>query len=593
MDVQRYQSKSRSRPFLALLFLLLLTVLLSTSASADMYVGRYDGNVTWSFDSNTGELRMYANCGTQTPAWAGLADQIRTVYIAPGVTQLPRDAFAGCLYLREIVLPDTVTAVGAYAFADCRSLSTLVLPERLSYVGAHAVTGCTALSYVTFRGSSQDWDALCLQMSTVAGNEWLISHAPVYTQRTYLVTVRYVSAETGEAIAPSAERTVTVGSDCTVLSPAVEHHTPSENAVVLKDVNANQSVTVVYYRTHCQIQVRYTDEAGNTILPDQHFTVAHGASLVLQAPEIEGYTLPRTAEVRLDAVTRDNTEHVFRYTRRTLSVTVRCLDQLGQPLCDPIVKDGIPYRGDYDIALPHFDGYTVGVERVSGSDLTQSVEQTVTYSPIYHAVTLRYVNEQGEVLAPSDVLTVRHGQSLTHAARAITGYTPRKSEPVELASVTASQSVDVVYEPARYLLTVRHETADGVLLALTSDYVTYGEPYECTPLPLTGYEAAEQQSAHLSGSMPAAPLTLTVYYQQQRAPSDGQMTTPPLPDEKPTPDTPPSDDAPTPDTPPSDGGAALSAHTLTYVAVALALVVLLVLSGVLIRQALKKRASSK
>ena len=582
MDVQYRQSNSRTRSLLTVLFLVTLAVLLVVSASADMYVGRYDGNVTWSFDSSTGELRMYANCGTQAPAWAGLADQIRTVYIAPGVTHLPREAFSGCLYLREIVLPDTVTSVGAYAFADCRSLTTLVLPEQLSYVGEHAVKGCTALSYVTFRGSSQDWDALCAQMSAVEGNEWLTSHAPVYTQRTYLVTVRYVSAETGLAVAPSAERTVTAGSGCTVLSPAVEHHTPSENAVVLKDVNANQSVTVVYYRTHCQVAVKYTDELGQSVLPDQQFTVAHGASLILQAPEVEGYLLPKQSEVVLNAVTSNGITHVFQYTRRTLSVTVRCLDELGQPLCDPIVKDGIPYGGDYDITLPRFDGYTVGVECVSGSNLTQSVEQTVTYSPVYHAVTLRYVDGQGHVLAPSDVLTVRHGQDLTHAARAIMGYTPIASEPIECSSVTAPQSIDVIYEPARYLLTVRHETQDGVLLTVTSDYVAYGAQYECTALPLTGYVAAEQQSEHLSGNMPAAPLTLTVYYHEQRVSAD----------DPPAEQLPPADDGAASDTPSSDGGS-LPYDVITYAAVALALTVLLISGVVLIRHMLKKRTVSK
>lgn len=574
MDVQNCQSKPRSHPLITVLFLLLVMLLLTTAAHADMYIGRFEGNVAWSFDSATGELRMYTDCGAQAPAWAGLSNQIRTVYIAPGVTHLPRDAFRGAHQVREIIVPDTVTTIGAYAFADCRSLTTLVLPEGLNYVGEHAVTGCSALSYVTFRGSSQDWEALCLQMASVSGNDWLVSHPPAYTQRTVLVTVRYISAETGAPVAPSVERVVTVGAACTVLSPAVDHHTPNENAVVLKNVQANQNVTVVYYRTHCRLRVNYTDELGNPILPSQHFTVAHGASLVLQAPEVEGYTLPKQAEVVLNAVTQDETVHTFCYARRTLSVTVRCLDELGQALCEPIVVDGIPYQGNYSIPLPHFEGYTLSVDCVSGSDLMQNTTQTVSYSPVYHSVTLRYVNEQGDVLAPPDVLTVRHGQSLVHSPRSITGYALASDESIELAAVTQAQSVDIVYHPERYLLTVRHETDTGVLLTVTSEYVTYLERYACSPLPLTGYTAAGQQSQHWSGSMPAAPLTVTIYYQAFPDTSGNEPQPPTLT---------------TDDTPSKDGNSTLPSNILIYVAVAVCGVALLAFAAVLIRVILKKR----
>ncbi len=577
MDVQICQGKSRSRPIRILLMLISLIALLTLSVSADMYVGRYDGHVAWSFDSATGELRVYADCGTQTPTWSSLSDQIRTVYIAPGVTHLPRDAFRGCKSVKEIILPDTVTTVGAYAFADCHSLISLVLPQNLVYVGEYALAGCTSLSHVTYRGSSDSWEALCLQMSSVAGNEWLAAQTPIYTQRTFRVLVSYVSAETGEVVAPTVEKTLTLGASCTVLSPEVEHHAPSESAVVLRNVNANQSIVVVYSRTHCQVHVNYTDESGNAILPSQQLTVAHGASLVLQAPEVEGYVLPEQSEVVLSAVTKNETSHTFRYTGRTLSLTVHCLDELGRALGEPIVVDGIPYRGDYDIPLPQFEGYTVGTDRIRGSGLTRDTEQTVTYSPVYHAVTLRYVDEQGHTLALADVLTVRHGQGLSHTPKSIAGYEPPTDGSISVASVTAAQELDIVYRPARYLLTVRHETVDGVLLTQSSEYVPYLQAYQCSPLPLTGYVASEQQSEHLSGTMPAAPLTVTVYYREQ-APLSGDG---------------PQDALPPGDLP-SDKDTLAGAGRLTvYAAAAVGGVILLTLGLVLLRIIRKKRTTAK
>ncbi|MBR0442809.1 MAG: MucBP domain-containing protein [Clostridia bacterium] len=575
MQVQLHSSKVR-RVVLILLTLLLFSLLLTLSVGADMYIGRYDGNVAWSFDSTTGELRMYGNCGMQTPAWTGLADRVRSVYVAPGVTHLPRDAFRGCVNVRDILLPDTVTTIGAYAFADCHSLRTLVLSEKLIYVGEYALAGCSALSYVTYRGSSSDWEALCLQMSSVKGNEWLMAQAPVYTQRTYQLRISYVSAETGQPLAPQVERILTEGAGCTVLSPAVAQHVPSENAVAIKNIAANQNVTVVYYRTHCTIHVSYADENGALILPTQQLTVAHGSSIVLQAPEIEGYLLPSQFEVTLSAVTKNNTEHVFRYTRRMLSVTVRCIDEQGKALCEPIVIDDIPYRGDYDVALPQFEGYTVGVDRIRGSTLTQNAEQTVTYSPVYHAVTLRYVDEQGNELASPDVLTVRHAKSLAHTVKSITGYVPLDGGQLSLPSVTKEQSVDIVYRPERYLLTVRHETKAGTLITQGSEYVSYLQQYQCKPLLLADYAAAEQQSEQLSGTMPAAPLTITIYYQEHSSASSNTAQ-----------DASPSIDG---DAPIQDG-AQLSVRTLGYI-IAIGGMIALILGVILVQDMAKKRRNA-
>lgn len=557
----------RKRRVCALLILsVLIALLLSLSVSADTYVGRYDGRVAWSFDSSTGELRMYDDCGIQTPLWSGFADQIRSVYIAPGVTRLPRDAFRGCSGVREIILPDTVTSIGDYAFEGCSSLSALVLPAELHYVGEHLVSGCSALSYVTYRGTSEEWEQLCALAGAKEGNEWLTGTAPIYTRRTYFVTARFVSAETGDELAPTVERTVTIGADCTISSPSVEHHTPSEHAVVLRDVRANQSVTVLYYRTHCEVGVRYVDEAGNVLLPDARMTVLQGSSLLLQAPEIEGYLAPEQSEVVLTGVMQSDLVHTFTYTRRMMTVRVRCLDEHGAELREPLTVD-VAYRGDYDLPLPLIEGYTAGVPRVSGTNLLQSAEHAVTYLPIYHTVTLHYLDDTGNELAPPDALRVRHGQALAHEVKDILGY-EAQSEQLTIASVVQEQSLDISYRPAHYLLTVEHRTTDGVLLTKTSEQLAYRQEYRCTPLPLAGYEATEGQSAQFVGSMPAAPLSLTVYYRAHSSAADDG-------------------------TPPSSPMGDASMLTLLRIAAGVGGATVVVLCIVLIRDVRKRRTATK
>ena len=557
----------RKRRVLALLILsVLVALLLTLSVSADTYVGRYDGRVAWSFDASTGELRVYDDCGIQTPLWSGFSNQIKNVYVAPGVTQLPRDAFRGCSGVRDIILPDTITSIGDYAFEGCSSLSTLVLPAGLRYIGANLVSGCSSLSYVTYGGSSQEWEQLCVQAATLEGNEWLCQTTPVYTRAVYLVTVRYVSAQTGAELAPAVERTVTVGADCTIPSPNVEHHTPGEHVVVLRDVRANQSVTVPYYRTHCEVGVRYVDELGNVLLPDARMTVLQGSSLLLQAPEIEGYLAPEQSEVVLTGVMQSDLVHTFTYTRRMMTVRVRCLDEHGTELREPLTVD-VAYRGDYDISLPLIEGYTAGVPRVSGTNLLQSAEHAVTYLPIYHTVTLHYLDDNGNELAPPDALRVRHGQALTHKVKAILGYEAQDGS-LSVASIKEDQTLPIVYRPAHYLLTVEHRTTDGVLLTKTSEQLAYRQEYRCTPLPLAGYEATEGQGAQLVGSMPAAPLTLTVYY-RAHSPDAG-------------------DGAP-PSSPVSDA----PVLTLLRIAAGVGIAAVGVLCIVLIRDVRKRRATTK
>lgn len=54
-------------------------------------------------------------------------------------------AFAGCMYLVEIVLPNTIKTIGKYAFCDCPLLLTINIPSSVTSIGEDAF-GYTGLS---------------------------------------------------------------------------------------------------------------------------------------------------------------------------------------------------------------------------------------------------------------------------------------------------------------------------------------------------------------------------------------------------------------------------------------------------------------
>ncbi len=95
-----------------------------------------------------------------------------------GTLKIGEGAFAGCIGIRKIVLPDTVSSIEArafmdcenlesivcssssgllrideYAFAGCSALTEVILPSNLSYIGRGAFIGCAHLSKLTFLSS--------------------------------------------------------------------------------------------------------------------------------------------------------------------------------------------------------------------------------------------------------------------------------------------------------------------------------------------------------------------------------------------------------------------------------------------------------
>ncbi len=504
----------RRRILFALLLCLLLVFGLIQSANADMYIGRYEGNVIWSFDSTTGELRIYGDCGMQSPGWLALADNIRSVFIAPGTNRLPNDAFRSCNQLREIILPETVTTIGDYAFADCTALTALTLPASVLYIGNDAFRGCNSLSCITYTGTSEQWEQLCEHATANKSNEWLASQSPLYTRPTCRLTILYINEETGEHISPTVQRTLTLGAGCTIPSPEIKDFAPSDPAVVIQNAVADQTVTVRYHRTHCTVRVHYVNEKNKTILPSQEFLVAYGASLTLQAPEIPGYLSPDEPKAVVSSVTTDDSTHTFVYTTRLFSVTVRCLDENETMLCQPLTLHSIPYGGSYHIILPTINGHTTPTDYIEGANITEDIERTVYYTAIHYPITFLYVDEQGKSIAPSDVVSIRYGVAMTWTPREFAGFAA-KEEQIYRASVSSAEHIVVVYERLRYLLTVRHEAQDGTLLDETQEYVVFEQPYACTPLSISGYTPEQQQPSNISGTMPASPLTVTIRYRPQ------------------------------------------------------------------------------
>ena len=78
---------------------------------------------------------------------AFLDNDFEKIALPEGLRSLGLKAFIGCIYLKEIVIPDSVE-VHPYAFYECTGLEKVTFPEDLQIIHPGLFTGCTSLKSV-------------------------------------------------------------------------------------------------------------------------------------------------------------------------------------------------------------------------------------------------------------------------------------------------------------------------------------------------------------------------------------------------------------------------------------------------------------
>ena len=165
------------------------------SAHATVYSGKCGDNVSYSFDTDTGDITisgtgdMY-NYSTSEAPWANYADGIKTVIVEYGVTSIgdyafnnpPVDenrysklesvkiaqtvtkigqlAFRGCNGLTTVVIPYGVKTIKYAAFYDCANLKKIALPSTLTSIASTVFGKCTSIFQVYYAGFESDWNAI-------------------------------------------------------------------------------------------------------------------------------------------------------------------------------------------------------------------------------------------------------------------------------------------------------------------------------------------------------------------------------------------------------------------------------------------------
>lgn len=137
---------------------MLLTTLSVSVFAADPTNGTCGDDLTWTFDTETGELSiegtgaMYNYAYGNRP-WESSKDALKIVTIGDGVTTIGNYAFRDCTNLTEIDIPKGVTTIGDYTFYWCKSLTSISIPDSVTTIGDSAFFGCRGLTSVTIGNS--------------------------------------------------------------------------------------------------------------------------------------------------------------------------------------------------------------------------------------------------------------------------------------------------------------------------------------------------------------------------------------------------------------------------------------------------------
>ena len=133
--------------------LLMVVMMLAAYIPASVYAetsGTCGDDVTWSLTDGTltisGSGDMTDFDWSNTPPWYTQRASVTKAIVENGVTSLGDLAFAGCVNLSEVSIPDTIKDIGSWAFDSCESLTDINIPQGVERLGKLAFWGCISLT---------------------------------------------------------------------------------------------------------------------------------------------------------------------------------------------------------------------------------------------------------------------------------------------------------------------------------------------------------------------------------------------------------------------------------------------------------------
>ena len=117
--------------------------------------GACGDSLYWSFSESTGALTITGSGQMwepesmgDMPPWYSYRDQITSVSLPYGLSNICGFAFKNCGKLTSVTIPDSVTKISLEAFSNCTGLKSVTIPKNVQLIEETAFVDCTDLAGV-------------------------------------------------------------------------------------------------------------------------------------------------------------------------------------------------------------------------------------------------------------------------------------------------------------------------------------------------------------------------------------------------------------------------------------------------------------
>ncbi|WP_425531827.1 MucBP domain-containing protein [Listeria seeligeri] len=287
-----------------------------------------------------------------------------------------------------------------------------------------------------------------------------------------------------------------------------ENLTEQEGEVSYDFVSANGEITgsvATPYEAPAPVKgedvtVHYLSDKGDIIATEDVLTGDIGEEYTSSPKTIAGYTLKTTPTNATGEFTADPQSVTYVYTKDievAQPVTVNYVDTTGATIAKSETFNG--NVGDtYNTAAKDIDGYTLTTMPANASGTLTKNAQTVMYvyklNPITAGqVTVNYLDNAGNKIADSEVLTGNMGDSYTLTPKTIDGYTLSTSPTTENGLfMPAAQTFDYIYtknmDTENSTIEVRYvDEANNPISSPTELTGKVDDNYQASPKEIAGY----------------------------------------------------------------------------------------------------------
>ncbi|CAM4110773.1 MucBP domain-containing protein [Listeria booriae] len=297
------------------------------------------------------------------------------------------------------------------------------------------------------------------------------------------------------------------------------------------------------------VTVRYVDEKGEVLAPEERLTGVLGEAYEAQAKTINDYQLTKEPANRVGTFGTEAQTVTFVYTKEAVpvsrAVTVRHLDIEGKVVAPEEVLTGA--IGDtYEAKAQVIAGYRLVTTPTNQMGTFGTEAQTVTFiyaqetaPPMAQPVTVQYVDDQGQALTQEETLTGALGALYQAEPKTIPGYQLTSLPSNHTGTFQAvAQTVRFVYTkqalPVAQPVTVEHVDAQGKAVAEEDILQGHaGETYHAKAKVIPGYHVSEHP-ANVTGIFGPFVQTVRFVYAPDEPieamdPVEEEPTTPPKP----------------------------------------------------------------